>query len=574
MGKKKDERQYYLGNKNLPKGTKEFEWSPAMVKDLKKCKKNVLYFAENFFHIVSLDKGRELIKLYKCQKRVLRSLRDNRFNVVLASRQIGKSTLMMIYCLWVVCFQEDQRVLIVANKEQTAIELFRRVRLAYEMLPNYLKSGVVEWGKTGLQLANGSSIGISTTSSDAGRGQSVNVLVLDELAHIDSHLLDKFWASVYPIISASKKSKILVASTPCGTDSLFHMLYTDAVKNDNGWKAERVDWWEIPGRDDRWKEQTMATIGSLDAWRQEFECEFLETGESVIDDVIFEKLKKECCDPKFVFDEGKYMLWEEAKKDHLYAVGVDISEGIGEAASVVQIFDITDLTNIRQVAVYHNRGISPYNFTTRLYEILQNWGSPPVAIERNNCGAQVVDNIINLHGYTNLINFAPKNNQSTNYNKRIGVVAHTNTKYKGVMNMRYWINTLDVVKIRDINTINELKTFVRYPNGSWAAKKENDCWDDRVMSLVWSLIVLENSVTERYYEVVQVDDNQRPLVLRSLEFGTKLFVDPLSMYSNEKLMGENSNPLPMVFDTYESDGESDKAELEAMGWKVPEGMKF
>ena len=122
---------YYLGNKNLPRGSAEFEWTPEMVVDLKKSKRNVLYFAENHFHIVNLDRGKEKIALYKCQKKVLRSLRDNRFVCLLASRQIGKTTLMTIYCLWIACFQDDQRILIVANKEQTAINIFRRVNITY-----------------------------------------------------------------------------------------------------------------------------------------------------------------------------------------------------------------------------------------------------------------------------------------------------------------------------------------------------------------------------------------------------------------------------------------------------------
>ena len=154
------------------------------------------------------------IKLHTYQKRILRSLRDHRFVCMLASRQVGKTTLMTIYALWIACFFEDQRILIVANKEQTAINIFKRVRLAYEKLPNYLKPGTVEYGKTSMSLGNGSSIGISTTSSDAGRGDSCNVLILDELAFIDNHLVQQFWSSVYPIISSSKKSKIFIVCTP------------------------------------------------------------------------------------------------------------------------------------------------------------------------------------------------------------------------------------------------------------------------------------------------------------------------------------------------------------------------
>lgn len=563
------EKHYYLGNKNLPRGNAQFEWTPEMVADLKKCKKNILHFAQSHFYIVNLDQGKQCISLYKCQKRVLRSLRDNRFVCLMASRQIGKTTLMTIYCLWIACFQEDQRILIVANKEQTAINIFRRVRLAYEMLPNHLKPGVVEYGKTAMILSNGSSIGISTTSSDAGRGDSCNVLILDELAFIDDHLVTDFWRSVYPIISSSKKSKIFVASTPNGTDNLFHQLYTAAEAGESNWKDERVDWWEVPGRDDQWKDDTMKSLGSVDAFNQEFGNVFLQTGESVLDEELIERLQQGCKEPEFILDEGSYLLWEEPQQDRIYTMGVDVAEGIGENASVVQILDMTDLTNIKQVAVYHSTKISPYNFTGKLFEIIQHWGCPPVAVERNNCGAQVVDNLINQHGYSNLIDFAPRNSKRVTYDHRRGVTAHTNTKYKGVMNMRYWINEVRAIQVNDINTVNEMKTFVRYPNGTWAAKKEIRCFDDRVMSLIWSLIVLEDSVTERYYEVTKYDDNQKPLMLKSLDYGTKSFVDPLSIYGNEKVVGAHNSPSPMVFDVgVESPHDNDIVELESMGWEI------
>jgi len=180
-----DKEKFYLGNQNLPTTDTKFEYTPEMVAEIKKCKKNILHFAENHFTIINLDRGKEKIVLFPCQKKVLRSLRDNRFVILLSSRQAGKTTLMTIYCLWNACFNDDQRILLVANKEQTAKNIFKRVRLAYEQLPNFLKPGVVEYGQTSMTLSNGSSIGISTTSSDAGRGESVNITILDELAFID-----------------------------------------------------------------------------------------------------------------------------------------------------------------------------------------------------------------------------------------------------------------------------------------------------------------------------------------------------------------------------------------------------
>jgi len=541
--KKTKQTGYYLGNKNLPTKDAEFEWTPQMVKAIKKSAANLLHFAEEFFTIVNLDKGRDKIKLHKCQKRVLRALRDNRFNIVLASRQIGKTTMMCIYALWTACFNDDQRILIVANKEQTAINIFKRVRIAYEELPNWLKPGVDEYGKTSMLLSNGSSVGISTTSSDAGRGDSCNVLILDELAFIDDHLVQDFWKSVYPIISSSKKSKIFIASTPNGTTNLFYDLYSKALKGANNWKASRVDWHEIPGRDDQWKEDTIKSLGSKQAFDQEFGNQFIEPGETAIADAAIEKFKITVCEPKYVFDEGDYLVWSDPSPEKIYCVGVDVAEGVGEAASVIQVMDITNLTNIQQVAVYRSNNIIPHKFTSKLLEILGNWGNPVAAVERNNCGAQVVDSLRNTHGYENLVHFAPGQDKEK-YN-RPGVIAHTNTKYKGVTNMRYWVNELAAVSIRDKHTVDELKTFVRYPNGTWSAQKGVDSRDDRVMAMIWSLIVLESPLTEKYFDVVTRDDNEKPLQLQQFNYGPRDFANPLTLYNTENNT-ELGMPPPMI----------------------------
>ena len=107
-------------------------------------------------------------------------------------------------------------------------------------------------------------------------------------------------------------------------------------------------------------------------------------------------------------------MWEKPDPKRIYAVGVDVSEGVNEAASVAQILDITDLSDIEQVAVYHSREISPHQFTSKLLEILGHWGNPPALIERNNCGAQIVDNLRNIHGYENIVNFSPNPKEKIN----------------------------------------------------------------------------------------------------------------------------------------------------------------
>lgn len=561
---KKQEDKFYLGNSNLPSANMEFEWTPKMVRELKKAKQNILYFAENFFFIVNLDKGKMKIPLYASQKRVLRSLRDNRFVACLASRQTGKTTMMTIYALWIACFQEDQRILVVANKEQTAINIFSRIRTAYEMLPNYLKPGVIEYGKTSMKLANGSSIGISTTSSDAGRGDSCNVLILDELAFIPNNLVDSFWKSVYPIISSSKKSKIFIASTPNGTDNLFYKLYMDGLNKKSNWYAEKMMWYEIPGRDEKWKQETIQSIGSEEAFRQEFDCEFLESGDTFIDEEYFDKLESEIREPKHIFDEGAYKIWEEPDINSIYTIGVDIAEGVGKNYSVIQVLNISDLTEIRQVAEYASNIINPFEFATKVHEICHHWGAPPVLIERNNSGGQVVDALYQNYRYPNIVSYSPRTGKFKF--DRLGVYAHTNTKYKGVMNMRYWVHELKCIIFRSKETIEELRAFQRNPNGTWSAKPGYN--DDRVMSLIWALMILDNSLVQRYYEIVELDDNGKPKSIVLSEFVHQNFKGFLNDYKTENLSDTWEPPNVVFQDINIGEETSELDDMIAQGWEV------
>ena len=555
-------KQNYLNNPNLPTADAVHEYTPEMVSEITKSTDNLLYFAENYFHIVSLDDGKQKIKLHPCQRRALKKMRDNRFFILLASRQIGKTTLMTIYALWIACFQKDQSILIVANKEDTAIEIFRRIRLAYEELPNWIKPGIKGgYGKTSMELANGSMIGISTTTGTAARGKSINVLILDELAFIEQHLVGEFWKSVYPIVSSSKKSKIFIASTANGTGNLFHTLYTGAELNKNGWACDKILWDEIPGRTELWKLQTIATIGSREAFDQEFGCEFLDSGDASIDEELYDRLEAEIKKPKYVMEEGAYQIWEDPADDKIYVAGVDVSEGLGKDASVINIFDLTDLTNIKQVACFHSNQITPQKFTTKLHEILTHWGKPLTCVERNNCGAQVVDNLRTHHNYENIVSWGAS--AAGRSKEQLGIICHTNTKFIGVTNMRYWVNQNMVVRIRDVALLKELKNFVRSSNGTWAAKKAVNMHDDRVMSMIWALVVLDQSLVQMYFEVAQFDTNQKPLLIKQLDFGIKYFTNPGSIYNEAN---SYMSALPSIISNNMQISD-DLAELYSQGFK-------
>lgn len=296
-------------------------------------------------------------------------------------------------------------------------------------------------------------------------------------------------------------------------------------------------------------------------------CEFLENGESFIDEAFLYEMSKKCSDPKIILDEGHYKIWDEPNPTRVYVAGVDISEGVGIDASVIQIMDITDIKDIRQVAVYHNNQIPPLEFSNKLYSILKNWGSPLALIERNNCGAQVCDRLAFDMGYEKVVSYGAK--VARRERPQMGMIAHTNTKYKGVMNMRYFIHEVKAVTLQDINTLKELKDFVRYPNGSWKAK--GGYHDDRVMSMLYAIYILEKELTERYFDILELDDHGKPSAIEIMDFGVARFEDATSIYNDAELMGNNSAHMtPIVFGMGGSDDQSDMDTLVADGW-VPLG---
>jgi len=546
----------FNNNPNLPSQGASYNFTPEMGREYKKCFNQIDYFAENYFYITTLDEGKRCIDLYPAQKKVLKASALYNRMVLVSSRQAGKTTILTIFALWHTCFWGDKRVLIVANKEDTAIEILRRIRMAYEQLPNWLKPGVKQWGKTEVVFENDSSIIISSTSSSAARGQSINILMIDEAAHIQEHIIDEFWKSVIPVISSSKHTKIFAVSTPNGTNNKFHELYTGAERGENGWHMEKINWHEIPGRGKKWKKMMLADVGSEEAFEQEFNCSFIEKGETAIGGGAIETFRSTSLDPKFIMDDGHYKIWEEPIPGHIYTIGVDVCEGVGEAASVCQVLDITNLQDIRQAATYHNEKLDPYHFSAEVFKLCNQWGRPWISVERNNCGGQVIDCLTKTHHYEKLISYNPETRKKFNM---LGVYSHTNAKYTGVTNMRYWMNSLRCVEVRDIALVHELETFVRHNNNTWKKANGKHNKDDRVMALVWALFILHEEVAPGYYNILDWDDNGKPLKLEEEN------VEGPEFYRLDSFYLQDNAPLPAHFMDNGS-GDEETADLLQQGW--------
>jgi len=513
--------KFYQGNENILRKDALFKWTEDMKSELKTCVKSILHFAENYFYIITED-GKKKIELYKYQKRLLKSFKNERFNVILSSRQSGKTTTITIYALWLVCFQSDKRITIVANKEATAKEIFARIKMSYEQLPIYLKPPIKSWRKDGFILGNDSAITISTTSTSGPRGTTSNLLIIDEMAHCPNDLMKELWRSAIPIISSMKKSQIVVISTPNGKDNKFYELYEDAQKPNSGWNLEVVNWWDVPGRDDKWKEDTISLMGSKEDFDQEYGNKFHDPNKSVVDEEYLNQLKQNCPEPVLVLDEGAYKIFKFPDPKSYYVIGVDVGEGIGRTNSVAQILDVSDLQNIQQVAIFASNNINPFHFGTRLMGVLEDWGRPPILVENNNNGQQILDVLCQTHNYENVVSYHFEG-FSKHYNNthRFGIHNHTNTRYKGITNFRYWINSLKCVKLNDIDTVLEIDNFIKLPNYTFSKKSEKDL-DDRVFGLIWALFILDPTLVGKYFIVQDLDDQGRPLKILPITDNSEL----------------------------------------------------
>jgi hypothetical protein len=350
-----------------------------------------------------------------------------------------------------------------------------------------------------------------------------SVFYANGILNHNTHLLEEFWSSVIPAISSGKSSKILMVSTPNGIGNKFYEIFSGAESGKlPQWKASRIDWWDRPERDESWRADMIAVLGSEEKFQQEFGNTFLDDAAAAVGASIIERFKTQKKDPIWTSEDEEYTVFEYPDKTKMYVVGVDVGEGIGRASSVAQILDVTDLQNIKQVAVYGSAKIEPYHFANKLSTIGQSWGLPPILIERNNCGAQVIDALHHNHNYEKIVSYSKISEQDKyNRTRNMGVLSHTNIKFDGIQNMRYWINHLQTVHINDPSTISEFETFVRFPNGTYRKRSDN-FFDDRIMALVWALFILESELCQQYFEIVEYDMQHKPMQIKDNGYWEKV----------------------------------------------------
>jgi hypothetical protein len=495
----------YLSNPNLKRANTTIQWTQEQIIEFLKCKDDPVYFAKNYIKIVSLDHGLVPFKLYQFQEKLISRFHENRFNICKMPRQTGKSTTVVSYLLHYALFNDNVNIAILANKASTARDLLQRLQLAYENLPKWMQQGVLQWNRGSLELENGSKIMAASTSASAVRGGSYNIIFLDEFAFIPNHIADDFFASVYPTISSGQSTKVIIVSTPRGMNH-FYRMWHDAERGKNEYVPTDVHWSEVPGRDDKWKDQTIANT-SEQQFKVEFECEFLGSVDTLINPT---KLKSLVYDDPIKRNKG-LDVYQKPIEENNYLITVDVARGIGNDYSAFVVFDITNFP-YKAVAKYRNNEIKPMLFPSIINEVARGYNNAWMLIEVNDIGDQVAnilhfdleyDNILmcSMRGRAGQIvgsGFSGKKSQ-------LGVRMTSAVKKLGCSNLRTLVED-DKLLINDYDIISELTTFIQKHNSFQA---EEGCNDDLAMCLVifaWLVAqdyfkeMTDNDVRKRIYE--------------------------------------------------------------------------
>ena len=470
----------YLGNPNLKRANVSQEWTEKQLLEYKRCMDDPQYFIETYVRIVSLDEGLIPFKMYPFQKEMIGTFHKNRFTICKLPRQSGKSTTMISCLLHYALFNPSVNIAILANKAATARDLLGRLQLAYEHLPKWLQQGVMSWNKGSLELENGSKILASSTSASAVRGGSYNIIFLDEFAYVPANVAEQFFSSVYPTISSGKSTKVIIVSTPHGMN-MFYKMWTDAEEKRNTYIPIEVHWSEVPGRDEKWKKETIANT-SEQQFQTEFECEFLGSVNTLINSSKLRVLTYK----QHLQKNAGLTVYKKPEKDHTYMLTADVARGTKNDNSAFVMFDITEVP-YRVVASFKDNEIKPLLFPQKIYQIARAYNQAFVLVEVNDIGEQVANNLQFDLEYDNLVMAAMRGRAGqvmgggfSGGKAQLGVRTTKSVKTVGCSNLKQLVES-DKIIIEDFDIINELSTYIVHGSSFQA---EEGCNDDLVMCCV------------------------------------------------------------------------------------------
>lgn len=487
-----NKKSRYLSIPNLRRAYIKTHWTQEMVDEWKRCRDDIVYFAETYCAITHIDYGVIKVHLRDYQRDMLRIMNENRLSINTLSRQLGKTTVVAIFLAHYVCFNKDKAVGILAHKGSMAAEILDRTKQAIELLPDFLQPGIVEWNKGSIELDNGSSIGAFASSPDAVRGNAFALIYIDEVAFIPGFI--DAWLAIQPVISSGRHSKIIMTTTPNGMN-YYYDIWVSALEGKSGFVPYEAIWTSVKERlynekdefDDGWEFSLRAiSSSSLEQFNQEHCAVFSGGGSSLISGIKLANMSFVEIDEQ---DNGWYQLKppEEGRK---YIATLDCAEGRGQDYHALVIIDVTDDV-WEVVAILHSNDISHLIIADIIHKYLVLYNNAYVYIELNSTGVSVAKSLWMDLEYEYMI---------CDSHIDLGMKQTKRTKAIGCSVLKDLIEK-DKLLIKHEQIIKELRTF-KTKGYSWAAEGDDD-HDDLVMALVCFSYL---STQSRFTDLIEKDD--------------------------------------------------------------------
>jgi len=469
----------------------------ALRQEYIKCGEDPSYFIRKYCVIQHPIRGKIPFELYPFQVDTLKEVLNHKYNIILKARQLGISTLTAAYSLWLMTFRNDKNILVLATKQDTAKNLVTKIRVMHSNLPGWLRQTCIEDNKLSLRYKNGSQVKAVSSSEDSGRSEALSLLVLDEAAFIDK--IDTIWAAAQQTLSTG--GQCIALSTPNGVGNWFHRTWVGAEENDNGFYPIKLHWTVHPERDKSYRAAQDKLLGPGLA-AQECDCDFLTSGQMVVDGSILQEYKdNQCREPMMKQGiDSNVWIWEAPDYNKNYIMSADVSRGDGSDYSA---FHILDVESMEQVAEYRGK-ISTKDFGNLCVNVATEFNDALLVVENNNIGWATIQQVID-RGYQNLfyssqdLQYVDVEHQITNKfraqdrNLKPGFSMTMKTRPLVIAKLEEYFREKAVI-VHSNRLIDELFVFIYNNNKAQAMSGYND---DLVMSYGIALWVRDTALRLR-----------------------------------------------------------------------------
>jgi hypothetical protein len=487
-------QEFFNGIRGLRNEGHEVELTKFQIQEILKCSTDSNYFINNYCHIITLDEGKQLFNTRFYQDDMLQLMELNTRAIFKLPRQSGKSAIVAAFLVWEVVFKDFHSCSILANKEKSAKNILKKVKLLYKTLPYWMQQGITGWSKLSIELENGSYIEASATSASGTRSDSINTLVIDECAWIPKNIWDEFYSSIYPTVSSSKKSKIIMISTPRGMNH-FYKFWHDAENKKNVFAHYEIGYMDVPAyAEPGFKERTIQELG-IQKWTQEYECQFLGSSGTLISSYHLQNTLV-MDDPADIRFDDKFRIFEmpvrdekDPRKNNQYVMICDFGEGVGLDYNTIQVLDITGGVPWREVAVYEDNTIAPSEMPYIIDRVGQFYNTALCIGETNNIGIGILDDLNYDLEYENIF---------YGDNESFGIKMTKASKRTGNMRLKQNIEDGNLT-VHDQGTITQFSTYIKVRD-SYEAEEDTD-HDDLITPLVlFSFFMANRNWTENWLD--------------------------------------------------------------------------